>query len=324
MRVNKKNQDKILPRILPRILARILARILTRILTMHHARSFGCAAVSTSAANCPLRVAAAVLSIIAVVGAAIVPATAQDGSTRMVPSASSMGPKCSVVPDLARFERPLTRVAFRLSGGSPIRIVAIGSSSTAGAGASSPARSYPSRLEGELGLHFPGHRITVVNHGANGAEAADMVARFEKDVIAENPHLVLWQVGTNSLLRDRPLNERSPILQEGLARLKRTRADVVLVDSQYAPKVIEKGAATDATMAYLAAVAKKEKVGLFGRYAVMQHWQQVDGLPFETFVSPDGLHMNDWSYACFAKWLGFAIAEAATRPTATVSAPAAR
>lgn len=288
---------------------------------MHHARSFGCAAVFTLVVNCPLRVAAAVVSIVAAVGAAIVPATAQNASAPAVPAASA-GPKCSVVPDLARLERPLTRVAFRVSGGSPLRVVAIGSSSTAGAGASSSAGTYPSRLEGELGRQFPGHRITVVNHGANGAEAADMVARFEKDVIAENPHLVLWQVGTNALLRDRPLNERSTILQEGLARLKRTRADVVLVDSQYAPKVIEKGEATDATMAYLASVAKKEKIGLFGRYAVMRHWQQVDGLPFETFVSPDGLHMNDWSYACFAKWLGFAIAEAATRPTATVAGPA--
>ena len=38
-------------------------------------------------------------------------------------------------------------------------------------------------------------------------------------------------------------------------------------------------------------------------------------LPFEAFVSQDGLHMNDWSYACLAKALGMAIAEAMTRPT---------
>jgi hypothetical protein len=31
--------------------------------------------------------------------------------------------------------------------------------------------------------------------------------------------------------------------------------------------------------------------------------------------------MNDWSYSCLAKWLGVAITEAATRPTATASAP---
>ncbi len=39
-----------------------------------------------------------------------------------------------------------------------------------------------------------------------------------------------------------------------------------------------------------------------------------DHLSFKTFVSADGLHMNDWSYACLAKGLGLAIAEAATRP----------
>jgi len=38
------------------------------------------------------------------------------------------------------------------------------------------------------------------------------------------------------------------------------------------------------------------------------------------FVSPDGLHMNDWSYACMAKGLGLAIAEAARRPVATAAA----
>ena len=36
----------------------------------------------------------------------------------------------------------------------------------------------------------------------------------------------------------------------------------------------------------------------------MRHWRDVDQMAFETFVSPDGLHMNDWSYACMAKGLG--------------------
>jgi hypothetical protein len=55
----------------------------------------------------------------------------------------------------------------------------------------------------------------------------------------------------------------------------------------------------------------------------MRHWYLVDHLPFETFISADGLHMNDWSYACLAKALGMAIAEAATRPVATAVGPAA-
>ena len=53
----------------------------------------------------------------------------------------------------------------------------------------------------------------------------------------------------------------------------------------------------------------------------MRNWHETDNMPFETFVAPDGLHMNDWSYACCAKLLGSAIAEAATRPMATAIGP---
>jgi hypothetical protein len=160
----------------------------------------------------------------------------------------------------------------------------------------------------------------VLNRGVNGEEATDMLARFETGVIAEKPHLVLWQVGTNSVLRDRPFDSGGTLLHEGIKRLKAIRADVVLLDPQFAPRVIAKATADD-MVALLAKVAKEERVGLFHRFAMMRRWHEAEKLPFETFVSPDGLHMNDWSYACLAKGLGVAIAEAATRPTATASAP---
>ncbi len=52
----------------------------------------------------------------------------------------------------------------------------------------------------------------------------------------------------------------------------------------------------------------------------MKRWSEVDRLPFETFVTSDGLHLNDWSYACMAKGLGIAIAEAAQRPVLSATA----
>ncbi len=228
--------------------------------------------------------------------------------------------RCAVQADIARFDQRLSRVGLRLAGGVPIKIVAIGSSSTFGAGASSPANSYPSRLEAELRQHFPDHPITVVNRGVNGEEATDMVARFEKSVIAEDPHLVIWQVGTNSLLRDRPLDGRSHILQDGIAQLKSRRMDVVLMDPQYAPRVLAK-AEHEAAVAQIAGVAKEQKVGLLHRYDMMRHWYETDHLAFETFVTGDGLHMNDWGYRCLATSLGAAIADAATRPTETAVLP---
>jgi acyl-CoA thioesterase-1 len=262
----------------------------------------------------------------AVVLLAAWPALVQASKTQATPASlppvatPAPAPKCAVTAEQTKFDQPLPRVALRLSGGLPIKVVAIGSSSTFGAGASSPAGSYPSRLEAELNRHFPGHALSVVNRGVNGEEAPDMLARFEAGVIAENPHLVIWQVGTNALLRDRPLDPRGLVLHEGLARLKAIRSDVVLMDPQYAPRVNAK-ANHDAVVGQIAEIAKEEKVGLLRRYEIMRRWHEADAMPFDAFVTADGLHMNDWGYACLAKWLGVAIAEGANRPTETASVP---
>jgi acyl-CoA thioesterase I len=227
---------------------------------------------------------------------------------------------CKVVANQDRLDYPLVRVSRHLESDRAIKIVAIGSSSTAGAGASSPEANYPSRLEAELTRHFLWHDVTVLNRGVNGEEAGDMLARFGTSVIDEKPDLVIWQTGTNAVLRDRPLDPKATLLHEGLARLKAIRADVILLDPQYAPKVIAKADA-EGMVAQIAATAKEQSVDLFRRFALMRRWHQADHMPFDAFVSPDGLHMNDWSYGCLAKWLGAAIVEAATRPVATARAP---
>jgi acyl-CoA thioesterase I len=225
---------------------------------------------------------------------------------------------CRVVAGQDRLDYPLVRVSRHLETDRSIKILALGSSSTAGAGASSPDAAYPSRLEVELTRHFLWHDITVLNRGANGEEASDMLARFDTSVVAEQPDLVIWQMGTNWVLRDRPLDPKATVLHAGLARLKAIHADVILIDPQFAPKVIAKADA-EGMVAQIAAIAKEQNVDLFRRFALMKRWHQTDHMPFDAFVSPDGLHMNDWSYACLAKWLGTAIEEAATRPTTTAS-----
>jgi len=229
-------------------------------------------------------------------------------------------PACKVVQSLDRLDHPLARISRHLESERAIKIVAIGSSSTAGAGASSPEASYPNQLQTVLTDHFLWSDITVVNRGVNGEEAPDMLARFDAEVIAEKPDLVIWQTGTNSVLRDRPLDPKATVLHQGVERLKAIHADVILLDPQYAPKVIAKADA-ETMVAQIAATAKEENVDVFRRFALMRRWYQYDHLPFDAFVSPDGLHMNDWSYSCLAKWLGAAIVEAATRPAATASRP---
>jgi acyl-CoA thioesterase I len=263
---------------------------------------------------------AAVWSAVAIAGIlALLPARAQQPSRTpaAAPAATAQRPPtCVVAADQARFDFPLPRMTRRLASGEPIKIVALGSSSTYGAGASTSAAAYPSRLAEELAKHLPGHEFTVLNRGVNGEEITDMLARLETAVIAERPDLVLWQVGTNSVLRDIALEPHVAELHEGLVRLKATGANVVLIDPQYAPRVIAKPTC-DGMVSLIAATAKAEHVGIFHRFELMRPWYDAEHLPFEAFVSQDGLHMNDWSYACLAKALGRAIAEAMTRPTAT-------
>jgi lysophospholipase L1-like esterase len=226
---------------------------------------------------------------------------------------------CSAPAEFARFDHPLLHTMRRLASGEPLTIVAIGSSSTAGAGASSSAATYPSRLAADLRARFPGHDITVLNRGVNGEETDTEMARFQTGVIDEHPQLVLWQVGTNSVLRDHPLGPHSVQLREGIERLKDADADVILIDPQFSPAVLAKSE-TAAMVEQIAITAKEENVDLFRRFAVMRDWREVQHLAFDVFVSPDQLHMNDWSYGCVAQLLSEAISEAATRPIASAAA----
>ncbi len=230
---------------------------------------------------------------------------------------------CSAPADLVRLNNPLKRVAQRIAGGQSLTIVAIGSSSTAGAGASTPERSYPSRLAVELQALLPRIPVTVFNRGVNGEESKDMVARFDRDVLAQNPDLVLWQVGSNSVLRDRPLREANGSLRDGLKRLGAAGADVVLINPQYAPKVIVKHD-VDGMVDLIDLTAKEANVDLFQRFAVMRYWRLTEDIPFGAFLSPDELHLNDWSYGCLAKLLAGAIHEAAVRSTVTATAGSRR
>jgi len=54
----------------------------------------------------------------------------------------------------------------------------------------------------------------------------------------------------------------------------------------------------------LGKVAQLRHVGVFPRFEVMRQWHEKQALPIDSFVIADGLHMNDWGYACFAQLLG--------------------
>ena len=90
--------------------------------------------------------------------------------------------------------------------------------------------SYPSRLEQELRQRFPGVEIRVVNHGVGGQDVPEELTRLDRDVLAEHPDLVIWQVGTNAVLRRDDLSADEQLISRGVALMKESGIDVVLMD----------------------------------------------------------------------------------------------
>ena len=198
----------------------------------------------------------------------------------------------------------LSRVASELAAGEPVVIVAFGSSSTQGHGSTSPDFTYPNRLAAQLRRQYPTADITVINAGKGGEDAPEMMKRLQTAVLDRNPDMVIWQVGTNAVLRNLDPVETVKLVEEGIARIQATGADLVLVDPQYSPAVNARAESATKLINLLGKVAELRHVGIFPRFEVMRDWHERQSIPIDNFVIADGLHMSDWGYACFAQLLG--------------------
>ncbi|KAA0077566.1 SGNH/GDSL hydrolase family protein [Tardiphaga sp. P9-11] len=198
----------------------------------------------------------------------------------------------------------LPHVASKLVAGKPVVIVAFGSSSTQGWGSTAPEFTYPNRLAAQLHRAYPSANITVLNRGKGGEDAPEMMARLQSEVINAKPDLVIWQVGTNAVLRNLDPAETGKMIEDGVGRIQAAGSDVVLVDPQYSPATTSKPEGTGKMLSLMHKVAELRKVGIFPRFEVMKEWHESQQMAFDSFVISDGLHMNDWGYACFAQLLG--------------------
>jgi acyl-CoA thioesterase-1 len=213
---------------------------------------------------------------------------------------------CAAPPGWTAIIAPLERTARRVAAGDKLTIVAVGSSSTAGVGASDPELTYPSRLAAELRRRYPGLDIAVLNRGVSGQDAPEEFARLSSDVTGLHPDLVIWQVGTNAVLRRDDLAADGERVRQGIGLLKEAGSDVVLMDLQYAQGVLDRP--SYAVMEDLIAEAAAEgQVGLFRRFALMEYWQRTHPPEAAAMIGADGLHMTDAGYACLAVDLAAAL-----------------
>ena len=185
----------------------------------------------------------------------------------------------------------------------PLRLVAFGSSTTEGYGASGPEQSYPAVMRRVLLPRFPGG-VALTNLGISGESAIEMDARLG-GVIDAAPDLVVWQTGANDATRPVPIETFVRLTRDGIARLRQTGADLVLVDQQYS-RAMDEAPGFAAYREALHRLGAEAGVSVFPRHARTRHWCDQGRFTRDT-LSPDGTHMTDPGYAALgealAQWL---------------------
>ena len=228
--------------------------------------------------------------------------------------------ECALPDRMLDFAAGLDDLVAALRSGGPVEIVAIGSSSTEGAGAGSPERSYPARLQAELAKRFPGQEIRVINRGIGGQLAREMLERLRRDVIDERPNLVVWQTGTNDAIARIDPAEFAITLKQGIDLLEEAGIEVMLMDLQYYPDV-QRPEIYQRYVAEMAAIAEREEVPLFPRFALMQYWSRAQPRRDTGLWAGDRFHLGPVGYKCVAAALAEAVEREVQGARAQVSGP---
>lgn len=184
-----------------------------------------------------------------------------------------------------------------------LRILAVGSSSIEGIGASRRELGFAPLLEAGLESRMPGVDVTVINRGIGGETAKETADRLERELAAGRVDLVIWQLGTNDVLRDRMFDDVFADFHRGEAVLQAADVDVLLIDPQRLPEATTNMSFRGRNPALSDMAKRIADEGRRGGYAVlrrfdaMANWGGLD----RGGVGPDDLHLNDAGYACWAE-----------------------
>jgi hypothetical protein len=204
---------------------------------------------------------------------------------------------CPVPQWIAETQLPLPNARRALRREKQLKIVVIGSSSTMGSGGSGPEASWPMQLAGALSKRMPGVKVMLVNKAEMRQSVPQMLARFDRDVLAEKPALVIWEAGTSEAARHADIDTMIADLQVGIDRLMNNKIDVVMMDMQYArdtARIINFQPYVDA----MGRLSTMRDVFVFPRYDTMRGWVENEQISFEGQKPEEAVKTADTVYAC--------------------------
>ena len=227
---------------------------------------------------------------------------ALDNALSMIPPVMSI--QCSLPEKEIAAPSPLQNTAAKLEKDHALKILAIGSSSTVGIGASDRMHNYPSQLEGILEKVWKDADVTVINRGISGEVAAATSERLKSEAARIRPDLILWQLGTNDALSHVRVEDFEETVRSTVRMLKQNKIDVVLVGLQYTPKFAHDDSYT-AIRRSLNQIAEQEGLLYVRRYQAMEFIARTKANL--QYMADDNFHLNDLGYQCMAEHIAQAV-----------------
>lgn len=190
--------------------------------------------------------------------------------------------------------------------------VAIGSSSTAGVGASSPSNGYVAVIQRLLADYTGLAQFVVVNAGVSGNSLSQVRNRLQRDALAMNPQLVILQVGVN--------DAAAQPTQAGVDAFRVDFDDTVTQIRRKSQLIIVTGQHYDREPAFyqdymdaMVQVADQQDIAVFDRYKLMKKLVSSGKYSFGSLLAGDLFHPNDVMHRCTGKVLADLVAASVTK-----------
>lgn len=195
--------------------------------------------------------------------------------------AAAAGPvDCAIPKNLFDYEPKFPKTLAKLDKGEAMTIVVIGGGSTTGRAAGGDDKAWPARFRVALAERFPKARIAVFNKSVARNTARHMVARFDSDVLAHKPNLVIWETGIADAVRATDLDEFREDLQSGIDKLKAHIPEVMLMDMQYS-RHSDLIVYFNRYLTILRGTADINDIGMFPRNEIMRGWSEAGIFDFD-------------------------------------------
>lgn len=186
-----------------------------------------------------------------------------------------------------------------------IRILVVGSASTAAGGTSGPDATWPQRVSRVLKARMGDVQVEVLSLGGRGTTAADHARLLAERGPGFRPHLVIWQLGTVEAARGLSAEDMAETVQATAARMRARRGesvDLVLMDPQFS-RFLRANADVDLYREKLRIAAYASGAQLFSRWDIMRAWVENDRLDLERAPRANRVAVADELHDCLARAL---------------------